>query len=56
MNTAEFVSLKERFEKADTEEKINIYVNTEGLDVAQYTALLRVFPRDKLGELDKRLG
>lgn len=56
MNTAEFVNLKERFEKADTEEKIDIYINTPNLDVAQYTALLRVFPRDKLNELDKRLG
>ncbi|GEM_PF-1021255 len=56
MEVNEFVALKERFNKENVEGKIDIYVNTTGLSLEQYTALLHDFPREALGELDKRLG
>lgn len=56
MEVSEFINLKERFNREDIEGKIDIYVNTAGLSFEQYTALLHDFPREALGELDKRLG
>lgn len=56
MEVNDFVKLKEKYSKADTEGKIDIYINTANLTLEQYTALLHDFPRESLGELDKRLG
>lgn len=56
METGEFVKIKEKFKNADVNGKIDIYINTEGLTVEQYTSLLHDFPIEAINELDKRLG
>lgn len=56
METNDFIKLKERFEKADTDEKINIYTTSEGLTQEQYMALLRIFPRNELEKLEKAVS
>lgn len=56
MEINDFVKLKERFENADIEEKIDIYTTSEGLTQEQYMALLRVFPRNELARLEKAVG
>jgi len=50
METAAFETLKIKFRHADTDTKIQIYVEAEDLTQAQYKELLRMFP---LGDLDK---
>lgn len=55
MEISDFVKLKERFENADTEGKIDIYLTSEGLTQEQYMALLRVFPRGEIGKLERAM-
>ncbi|MCL2573518.1 MAG: hypothetical protein FWE34_03075 [Defluviitaleaceae bacterium] len=56
MNHADFVKMKELFKSADTAGKIEIYVNANGLDSAQYRELLTLFPLNELGKLEAALG
>ena len=56
METSEFIKVKEKFKNADVNGKIDIYINTSGLTLEQYTALLHDFPKEAIDELDKRLG
>ncbi|MBZ2173654.1 hypothetical protein K8M07_00125 [Schnuerera sp. xch1] len=51
-----FESIKERFRKADVEEKIKIYTSVRGLTVEQYKELLRMFPIKHLDRLEKAMG
>lgn len=55
MDVNDFIKLKKRFENADTEGKINIYLTSEGLTKEQYMALLRVFPRAEIGKLEQAM-
>jgi len=56
MEIAAFETLKTRFRLANTDDKINIYVESEGLTQAQYKELLRLFPLQDLGKLEAALG
>jgi len=56
MNNVDFIKIKEQFEKADTNEKINIYISTEGLDSRQYRELLKLFPYHEIQKLEAALG
>ena len=56
MDYVEFMKMKEQFKQADTQSKIEIYVNARGLDSAQYRELLTLFPLNELGKLEEALG
>ena len=56
MDNAEFAKVRENFRKADTTGKIEIYVNAQGLDLAQYRELLSYFPANEIGKLEEALG
>ncbi len=56
MIATDFQKTKQEFESADLNGKINIYINSEGLSGDQYRELLKLFPVDKLDELEKALG
>ena len=51
-----FEAIKERFRKADVDEKIEIYTSVQGLTVEQYKELLRMFPIKYLDKLEKAMG
>jgi len=55
MDYVEFTKMKEHFKQADTDEKIEMYVNARGLDSAQYRELLTLFPLNELGKLELAL-
>ena len=56
MRIGDFIKLKEEFINADTEGKIDIYVNTENLTQFQYRELLKEFPIDELDKLEMALN
>jgi len=51
-----FEILKKRFCAADTDTKINIYVEADDLTQSQYRELLRLFPLKDLHQLEKALA
>jgi len=51
-----FDQVKERFMKADVDEKIEIYTTTEGLSVEQFRELLKYFPLQHLDKLERAMG
>jgi hypothetical protein len=51
-----FEALKNTFMHADTETKINLFVETEGLTQTQYKELLRMFPLNELNKLEAALA
>lgn len=51
----DFDNLKERFKKADLNEKIKIYTNASGLTVDQFKELLRLYPLKHLDKLEKAM-
>jgi len=51
----QFQRLKEKFQAATVDEKIDLYVTTEGLTQNQYKELLRVFPLDQISKLEEAL-
>ena len=55
MEDARFEALKKRFNAADTDTKIDIYVNGEELTHSQYKELLRMFPLSDLKRLEAAL-
>lgn len=55
MQLEEFQKIKEDFQRADIDKKINMYVEAEGLTQDQYKELLRLFPLDKLHMLEEAL-
>jgi uncharacterized membrane protein YfcA len=55
MDTLEFATIKNEFQQADLEKKIELYVNTPGLTTEQYKELLRMYPITELDRLDKAL-
>ena len=56
MEIRAFDALKNRFLQADTEEKIDIYIEAEGLTQSQYKELLQLFPLTDLHKLEAALG
>ena len=56
METTAFECLKNEFQKADTDRKIAIYVDSDGLTQPQYKELLRMFPMKDLHKLEMALG
>ena len=54
-NTA-FNALKSRFRTADTDTKINMYIEAEELTHSQYKELLRMFSLEDLPRLEAALG
>lgn len=55
MEINSFNKLKERFEKENTEGKIDIYLTAEGLTQEQYMSLLRSFPKNEIGKLERAM-
>lgn len=55
MNSIAFTNLKARFQKADIEGKVDIYINTEALDSEQYKELLRMYPTQEFGRLEEAM-
>ncbi|NMA86645.1 MAG: hypothetical protein GX968_04895 [Tissierellia bacterium] len=51
-----FEEIKEKFNAADIDEKIQIYTTVQGLTVEQYKELLRMFPIKYLDRLEKAMG
>lgn len=55
MDYKDFEKLKERFSRANTDEKVSIYVNTPGLTKDQYRELLEMYPKKDWNLLDQAL-
>jgi hypothetical protein len=56
MELRDFQKILEDFKNADTDIKIDMYVNTDGLTQQQYKELLRLFPMDELYRLEEALA
>ena len=56
MDIQRFEDLKCRFKKADTDTKINLYIEADDLTQSQYKELLRMFPLKDLHQLEVALG
>ena len=56
MDIQGFESLKNRFSLADTDTKIDIYVEAEDLTQSQYKELLQMFPLKDLQRLEMALA
>lgn len=54
-NVTNFEEIKERFSKADLNEKITIYTTTQGLTVEQFRELLGLFPLQHLDKLERAM-
>ena len=54
-NTA-FEALKNDFRQSDTDGKISIYLDADGLTHGQYKELLQLFPLNDLHKLELALG
>ena len=50
-----FETMKIKFRHADTDTKIKMYVEAEGLTQTQYKELLRMFPINDLSKLEAAL-
>ncbi|NLM12417.1 MAG: hypothetical protein GX209_01540 [Epulopiscium sp.] len=55
MELQQFEQLKKRFQNGTVDEKIDIYVTTEGLTQEQYKQLLKLFPLEHLSKLESAL-
>lgn len=55
MDYKDFEKLKERFSRANTDEKVSLYVNTSGLTKDQYRELLEMYPKKDWNLLDQAL-
>ena len=55
MEFNEFTQLKKQFENSNVEQKIDIYVSSEGLSSLQYKELLSLFPMEQLDKLENAL-
>jgi len=51
-----FENLKKQFIIADTDAKINIYIESDDLTQSQYKELLRLFPLNDLHKLEAALA
>lgn len=56
MEKDDFMRLKLKFAQADYAGKIAIYTETPTLSTAQYKELLRMYPTDRLYELEQALA
>jgi len=56
MEGSTFETFKIKFRHADTDTKIQMYVDAEDLTQAQYKELLRMFPMNELNKLEQALG
>lgn len=52
----DFGKIKEKFNQADVDEKIEIYTTTKGLTVEQFKELLSMFPIKYLDKLETAMG
>lgn len=55
MENIAFEKVKHEFMTADTERKIEMYINLEGLTQLQYKELLRSFPFNEIDKLEAAL-
>ena len=55
MEFEQFKKLKKRFYDSNVEEKVSIYVKSQGLSTSQYKELLSIFPMSELGKLENAL-
>ncbi|MBQ7759168.1 hypothetical protein [Anaerotignum sp.] len=56
MQKDDFIKLKLKFAQSDVAGKIAIYTETPGLSATQYKELLRMYPIDRLNELETALA
>ncbi len=55
MTNKDFRDIKEEFQGADVNKKIEIYTTAEGLTQNQYKQLLKYFPIEHLDKLEQAL-
>ena len=55
MDYSKFEQLKKKFAKANTDEKVSLYVNTPYLTKDQYRELLEMYPKSEWNLLDQAL-
>lgn len=56
MQKDDFIKLKLQFAQSDVAGKIAIYTETPGLSATQYKELLRMYPIERLQELETALA
>lgn len=56
MNKDDFIKCKLQFAQADLQGKITIYTQTPGLSAPQYKELLRMYPYERIADLEKALA
>ena len=56
MKLVEFEMLKRQFVQGDTDKKIEIYLTAHNATQEQYLELLRLFPVEELGRLERELS
>jgi len=56
MDDTAFLSVLRNFEAADVDQKINLYMFTEGLSQEQYRQMLKRLPAGALSKLEEAMG
>ncbi len=56
MDLMDFQKVKAQFKDASVDDKIDMYVSTEGLTQTQYRELLKMFPMEAIGKLESALS
>jgi len=56
MTNVNFEEVRQRFQTADLDGKIQIYTTTQGLSVDQFKELLRMFPLQHLDKLERAMA
>ena len=56
MEITAFENMKKRFQEADIDTKIDMYIAAEGLSQTQYRELLKLFPLNALNLLEEALA
>ena len=55
MELMAFENMKQQFQEADVDTKIDMYIEAEGLSQTQYKELLKLFPINELNRLEEAL-
>lgn len=56
MKLVEFELYKREFQEANTEKKVNMYIEAQGLTQEQYRELLKLFPYHEIHKLEAALA
>ena len=56
MELTAFENMKQRFLNSSVDDKIDMYIEAEGLSQTQYKELLKLFPLNELNRLEEALS